>query len=191
MGWHFKNVCYTGAKAELKYLTNNFMKNVLIVLIALLLIGGGVWYFMQEEAEELDTPSEEEVIPEEEVDRDNPYETAETVVPVQERNEVMHETFGAVLEEVFEKEPRLVSSGDILVLSYIVDRAITPDDVAEVRSFLEEEGYELEGTDIEDDSYDLNFSAKILDYDYQGNIYVLISTAEEGEDTQTIEVRIL
>ncbi len=169
------------------------MKYIVVFVVVAILAVGGWYFFLQDETEEVDLPEEEvtteETDVEEDVDTDNPYDTAETVVPMQERNEVLHGDFSYVLGEVFEKEPKLVRSGDILVLSYVVDRIITTDDVSEIRDLLIEEGYEPEGTDAGEDSYDLNFSAEILDQEYSGNLYVLIHTAEEGEDAQRIEVR--
>ncbi len=171
------------------------MKNIVIFLVVIALAVGGWYFFFEYEAEEVDVDEEEVVIEEddveEDVDTDDPYETAETVVPMQERNEVLHEDFSYVLGEVFEKEPKLVSSGDILVLSYVVDRVITSDDVSEIRDLLVEEGYELVGTDAREDSYDLNFSVEVLGQEYSGNFYVLIHTVEEGESAQKIEIRIL
>ncbi len=172
-------------------------KIIISIIVFVVIIGGAYFLFMSQDAvEDIDLYLEEEIIFEEEEERidENPYEVAEIVVPTQERNEVMHQTFEEVLSEVFEKEPkltRLTSSGDILALSYLVDRVITPDDVSQIRDLLQEEGYELEGTDTSEEAYDLNFSAEILDQEYRGNIYVLIHTAEEGEKRQKVEVRIL
>ncbi len=177
-------------------------KTIIIIVVLLLLLAGGWFIYSQQtdtsdlpstvpetdEEAKVDTSKQEE---EEEVAEEDPYEIAETVYPIQERNMVMHETFEVVLEEVFEREPKLVDSGDILALSYVVDRIITPDDVSQISELLEEEGYELEGVETEDDSYDLNLSAEILEQEYEGNIYVLVHTAEEGETAQRIEVRIL
>ncbi len=140
------------------------------------------------EKEEAIKETEKEEVEEEEEDL---YETVRTVVPMTPRNEVMHEHFKRVLEEVFEKEPKLVGSGDITALAYIVNRVITPDDIIQTRDLLEQEGYELSHSKAEDWRYELRFSAEILDREY-GAIFVIFSTSEEMEEyTQRIEVRIL
>ncbi len=142
----------------------------------------------QEEAEEDLVPDEDEDVDTEE---ENPYDLAEEIIPMDDRNVAMDENFSSVLEKVFEKDPKLVESGEILALAYVVGRVITADDVTKIRGLLEEEGYELVGTDIEEDKYELNLSAEILGQKYDGNIYVVFWTAEEGENAQKIEVRIL
>ncbi|MFP4539639.1 MAG: SpoIIIAH-like family protein [Candidatus Paceibacterota bacterium] len=141
-----------------------------------------------EDEEDKENGEDEEA---DESETDDPYANAEEVEVVQDLNTTMHEDFAPVLEEVFEKEPKLVETGDILILSYVVDRPITSDDVKDIREMLQERGYESEGTDAKEDAYDLNFSAEILDQEYNNNIYVLIHTTEEGEEAQKIEVRIL
>ncbi len=134
---------------------------------------------------------EEDGESEEDKKKDNPYAAAKTVDPIQDRNVKMDEDFREILGEVFEKEPKLVESGNILILSYVVDRTITSEDVTEIKDRLQEKDYELEGTESKENEYDLNFSAEILDQEYNGNIYVLVHTTEEGENAQKIEVRIL
>ncbi len=142
--------------------------------------------------EEIREMMEESQIEEIDTEQEDPYETAETVVPMSPRNETMHEHFKKVLGQVFEKDPKLVGSGDITALAYIVDRVITTDDVFQIRDLLQEEGYDLSGTDVKGSRYELSFSAEILDQEYRGNIFVIISTSQETEEyTQRIEVRIL
>ncbi len=164
------------------------MKKILgIIIVVILLVGG--WYFLtqQEEAEEIRVPLDQEVV----IDEEGPYEEAETVVPMDPRNETMHETFELVLGEIFEKEPKLINSGDVLALAYIVDRVITPNDVSEVRDLLGEAGYELEGTRTEEDLYELHLSAEILGQEYRGNIHVEFYLTEEGEKAQIIKILVL
>ncbi len=162
-------------------------KTALIIIVLLVLVVGGLYFYFQ--AENIGDPeveNEEEI-----VDEDNPYYAVEEVQPITERNIVMHEDFASVLEEIFGEEPKLVETGDVLALSYVVNRVIEDDDIPEIISFLEERDYRLEGTDSDADSHDLNFSAEILEQEYRGNIYVLIHTTEEGEDAQKVNVRIL
>ena len=137
---------------------------------------------------------EEDPAPKEEeagVEEEDPYVLAEEIVPIDDRNIAMDEDFRSALEEIFEKEPKLVNAGEILALSYVVDRTITGDDVTEMKALLEERGYGLVGTKIEEDRYELNVSAEILDQYYNGNIYVMFFTAQEGEHAQNIDVKIL
>lgn len=169
----------------------------IIAIIVILAIAAWLIFYSEEKTQDQEPDQEEEVVQdenedeEENTDEDDPYISAETVEPVAAINVEMDKHFREVLGEVFEEEPKLVSTGDILILSYVVDRTITSDDVMEISDLLEENGYELEGTDTKENEYDLNFSAEMLHAEYNGNIYVLISTAEEGEDAQKIEVRIL
>lgn len=127
------------------------------------------------------------------VGEDNPYYKAKTLVPMQERNIAMHEVFNPILKEIFGKEPKLVKTGDILILEYVVNRSSTTDDVTEIRDSLIEKDYEFVGADTGDGEYDLNFSAEILGQYYNGNIYVQMFTAEYYEEDlhQRIFVRIL
>jgi len=164
------------------------MKSLLVIIIVIILLVGG-WYFLmqQEEVGEVDIPFDEEAT----IDEDNPYEVAETVVPMSPRNEIMHETFNKVLGEVFGEEPKLVNSGDILALAYVVNRVITPEDASEARDLLAEEGYELEGTLTGEDLYELHLSAEILEQEYRGNIHAEFYVTEEGEETQIIKVLVL
>ncbi|MGM0482552.1 MAG: hypothetical protein ACQEP6_01655 [Patescibacteria group bacterium] len=180
------------------------MKKVIVIIAVIIILAVAAWLFFysnEEAPDQEQEPNEEEEVAQNENEEedndaegdeeDNPYDTAETVEPMAERNVVMDEDIREVLGEVFEKEPKLVESGDILILSYVVDRTITSDDVTEIKDLLQEKDYELEGTDARENEYDLNFSAEILDQEYNGNIYVLVHTAEEGENAQKIEVRIL
>ncbi len=133
----------------------------------------------------------------EEVDEDNPYEEAEEIVPMEDRIITMDEEFSSVLEEVFEKEPKLVSTGDIQPLDYVVNRVITTDDVTKIKDLLEEKGYETVDSSIEGNEYefDISITEEILEEKYEGdvggNMYVVIWTAEEGENAQKIYVRTL
>jgi len=133
----------------------------------------------------------------EEIDEDNPYEEAEEIVPMEDRIITMDEEFSSVLKEVFEKEPKLVSTGDIQPLDYVVNRVITTDDVTKIKDLLEEKGYETVDSSIEGNEYefDISITEEILEEKYEGdvggNMYVVIWTAEEGENAQKIYVRTL
>ncbi len=170
------------------------MKKILIFVLVLILLVGLWWFLVQDEYEEPDPENGDEVV---EIDEDNPYHQAEEITPIGSRNEVMDEDFRLVLNEIFEEEPKLVKSGEITALSYIVDRPITPEDVTDIKELLEVEGYETAATSSEDDEYELDISLteELLedkyDGDLGGNMYVVFWTTEEGEDAQKIEVKLL
>jgi len=166
------------------------MKNAVIVIVILLLAVGG-WYLYsqqeegepEEEIEELDTTEERE-----DKEDENPYTEAETIIPIDDRNVVMHEDLGSVLEEVFEEEAKLIDSGDITVLAYVVNREITSDDATEIKDLLAEKGYETERTSTKDGFYDLDVSIteEVLEDkyngDFGGNPYIQVWTNERGEE---------
>lgn len=168
------------------------MKSAIIVIIILLLAVGG-WYFYsqqegedmngEEEIEELDATEERE-----DEEEENPYTQAETIIPIDDRNVVMHEDLGSVLEEVFEEEAKLIDSGDITVLAYIVNREITSDDATEIKDLLGEKGYVTERTNTKDGFYDLDISIteEVLEEkyggDFGGNPYIQVWTNERGEE---------
>ncbi len=181
---------------------------IVIVIIVVLLLAGGWWYFYgqedlveEEREEEVDEETEEERDEETEEERDearedDPYHQAETVVPVSDRNMLMDEDLRSIFEEVFGEAPKLTNTAEEgLVLSYVVNRNITPDDVIEVREMLEDRGhhgeYEVVGTDSQENEYELNLAAEIAGEEYGGNIYALFYTDEEGENSQRIEISFL
>jgi len=175
---------------------------VVLTITLLLLLGAFGCGNGQEEAingeEEVDeveeTNGEEEEADVEEVD---PYEAAVEIEPMQDRNVVLDEDFRSVLVEVFEKEAKLVSAGDINALVYIVDRVITSDDVKKIMDLLEEKGYETVGTEIDEHMYELDISIaeelmeEKFDGDPGGNMYVKMWTTEEGENAQMIMITFL
>lgn len=150
---------------------------------------------LEEDIEDIGEDIEESLGDEEDTEDEeekDPYSAAESVAPIQELNVEMHSDFEPILEELFEKEPKLIKTGDVVILAYVADRVITSEDVTEIKDFLvEEKGYEFEGVESEEGVYDLNFSAEILGQSYNGNIYVQIFAVEEGENAQKIIVRIL
>ncbi|GEM_PF-1726606 len=177
------------------------MKKIITVIVVVVLLVGGWYFFSQEEApEDPEVPEEEEVVDvdPEEVDgveseevgeeAENPYTEAETITPIDERNVVIHEDLGSVLEEVFEEEAKLIDSGNITVLTYVVNREITSDDAIEIRDLLAEEGYETERTSTKDGFYDLDvfITEEVLeekyDGDFGGNPYIQVWTNERGEE---------
>ena len=171
------------------------MKKTLVFIIIIILALGLWWFFTEDVEEELDLENDEEVLMEEE--EDNVYQQVEEVTPVSQQNEVMDEDFRFVLSEIFEEEPKLVESEEITVLSYVVNRTITPEDVIDVRDLLETEGYETVATtsgEIEHE-LDISITEEVLeeryDGDIGGNMYVRFWIAEEGEDAQRIEVVLL
>lgn len=131
------------------------------------------------------------------IDPDNPYYEAEEVEPIQNRNVALDEDFSSVLVNVFDEDPKIVSTGDITALEYIVDRVITSDDVKEIEALLDEKGYETVGSDIDAQEYTLDISIdediveEKYDGDPGGNMYVSIYTAEEGENAQKIVITFL
>ncbi len=138
-----------------------------------------------------------EIREEEEIDEDNPYDEAEEIVPMEDRIIAMDEDFRAVLEEIFAKEPKLVSTSEFQPVNYVVDRVITDDDVSKIKALLEEKGYETVKTSAEENEYefDISISEETLEEKYEGNVggnmYVVVSTAEEGEEAQRIYVKTL
>ena len=193
-------------------------RHVVFPLVVILILGLGVFGCgngeeevvngEEEEVEEAEVNGEEEedkgkeeAMEDEEgtaeTDEVNPYDEAEKIVPMDDRNIVMDEDFRSVFDEVFENEPKLVSTGDITALSYVVDRVITTDDVSKIKDHLEEKGYETVGTRTEAKEYefDISIAEDILEEKYDGdpggNMYVVIWTAEEGENAQRIVVRLL
>lgn len=156
----------------------------------------------KEEVEKAETPTNgekevKETKEEAEIEEDNPYDEAEEIAPMEDRTITMDEEFKSVLEEVFEKEPKLVSTSGIEPLNYVVDRVITTDDVSKIKDLLEEKGYETVDTRAEGNEYefDISISEEVLEEKYDGdvggNMYVVIWTAEEGEEAQKIYVRTL
>lgn len=133
----------------------------------------------------------------EQVDEENPYDDAEKIVPVSDRIIAMDEDFRSVLKEIFEEEPKLVSTSEFNPLVYVVDRVITPDDVSEIKELLGNNGYETAGTEAEENRYelDISISGEVMEEKYEGdvggNMYVEIWTAEEGEKAQKIYVKTL
>ncbi len=175
---------------------------IFVMAVALFFLMGAVGC----DAPEEDVTVEEEEITEEEVeeeeeesenDEDDHYETAEEVVPMSDRNVALDEDLSSMLEEIFEEEAKLVQTGEIDALAYVVDRVITPDDVSEMKDLLEENGYETVGTQAKENFYDLNLSVSedVLEERYDGemggNMYLQMWTAEEGEDAQKIVVKFL
>jgi len=170
------------------------MKKVLIFVLVLILLVGLWWFLAQDEHEDPDPENGDEVV---EIDEDNPYYQAEEVAAIGSRNEALDEDFRLVLSQIFEEEPKLVESGEITALSYVVDRPITSEDVTDIKELLEIEGYETVATSSEDDEYELDISLteELLEDKYDGdpggNMYVVFWTTEEGEDAQKIEVKFL
>ena len=168
------------------------MKNAIVVIIILLLAAGGWYFYSQQEGEDMN--GEEEIeegeINEEEVGEEikNPYTEAETIIPIDDRNVVIHEDLSSVLEEVFEEEAKLVDSGNITVLTYVVNREITSDDAIEIKDLLAEKGYGTERASTKDGFYDLDISIteEVLeekyDGDFGGNPYIQVWTNERGEE---------
>lgn len=135
--------------------------------------------------EEPDTLEEEEV----DIDKDNPYDIAEEIVPVADANIALDEDFRDVLGETFEEKPKLITSGESPVLTYIVNRVITSDDVNKIRELLEKKDYEMIGTDIEGDLYRLVFRSELIEEEFWGDIAVQLWTTEEGENAQKVILR--
>lgn len=162
------------------------MKKTLAFII-ILALAVGLWLFFAEEIEEdLGLENGQEVEMEEEAE--DPYEEAEAITPIDERNVVMHEDLSPVLEEVFNQEAKLIDSGDITVLTYVVSREITPDDVMEIRDLLAQKGYKTERSETKDGFYDLNVSIteEVLEEkyggDFGGSLYIQVWTNERGEE---------
>lgn len=174
---------------------------VVLILVGVSGCGNGEEVEVNGEKEEVEVNDKEEEVDNEEgiaeIDEVNPYDEAEKTVPMDDRNIVMDEDFRSVLNEIFEKEPKLVSTGNILALSYVVDRVITTDDVTKIKELLEEKGYETIGTSTGGNEYEfgISVSEENLEEKYEGNVggsmYVVIWTAEEGENAQRIKVRLL
>ncbi|MGM0439149.1 MAG: hypothetical protein ACQEP3_01790 [Patescibacteria group bacterium] len=180
------------------------MKKTIIFIVIIILLGVG-WFFLQDEVEEPAAENGEEVEEEveeseEEMDEEteDPYTEAEIIDPIDDRNLTMHEDLSTVLEEVFEQEAKLIDSGDVTVLTYVVNREITSDDAGEISDLLAEKGYETERTDSKDGFYDLDISItdEVLeekyDGDFGGNPYIQVWTTERGEENaQMIIVKAL
>ena len=172
------------------------MKKTLVFIIIVILAIGLWWFFAEDVEEELDLENGEEVEMEEEIE--DPYEEAEAIVPVDERNVAIDNDLTPILESVFEDSPKLIDSGDIRTLTYVVSREITSDDVVEIRELLTDVGYETTRTDSEEDFYELDISIteEVLeekyDGDFGGNPYIEIWTTERGEENgQMIIVKVL
>ncbi len=186
-------------------------KTKLVLIIVILAFAVGGWYFLsgQGEVEEPASFESEEVVePETEVEmgteagtegeeQEDPYVTAQTVEPIESDNTTMHEDFSAVLEEIFGKEPKLIKTGGITRLSYVVNRVITTDDVMEAKDLLAEKGYELQDSSTQEDRYEMNLSVSedVLEERYDGDIggslYINFYTAEEGEAAQRVVIKTL
>ncbi len=194
-------------------------KTTIILSVIILTFAVGGWYFLSGpgEVKELTSFENEEVVDqevkekteaeteekepetneEEPEEKENPYLTAQTVKPIEKDNITMHEDFSAVLEEVFGKEPKLVETGGITRVSYIVNRKITSDDVMEAKDLLAEKGYELQDSNTKEDKYEINLSISedILEEKYDGDVggsmYINFFTAEEGEEAQRVVIKTL
>ncbi len=169
---------------------------IIVLLIIVLLVGGWYFFYEYEQEDPVEEETEEEVAEKEEdvEEKDDPYEVAEEVAPMSDRNVAMDKDLREIFEEVFGEDPKLTESGEILALSYVVNRNITSDDVSEVKDMLEdaEHGdYEVVGTESQENEYELNLSAEIEGEEYNNNIYIRLFTDEEGEKSQRIEVRFL
>ncbi len=187
------------------------MKKITIIFaIVILTFAVGGWYFLSEQEEVEETPffenmevAEQKVrereaeVETETKEQENPYVTAQTVEPIEEDNITMHKDFGAVLREVFGEEPKLVETGGITRLSYIVNRVITTDDVMEAKNLLAEKGYELQDSSTKEDRYEINLSVSedVLEEKYNGDVggsmYINFWTAEEGEEMQRVVIKTL
>ena len=172
------------------------MKKTLVFII-IVILAIGLWLFFAEDIEEeLDLENGEEVEMEEEIE--DPYEGAETITPIDDRNVTISEDLSPILESVFEDSPKIIDSGDVRALTYVVNREITSDDVVEIRELLTDAGYETTRTESEEDFYELDISIteEVLeekyDGDFGGNPYIEIWTTESGEENgQMIIVKVL
>lgn len=126
--------------------------------------------------------------------RDNPYDDAVEVSPIEDRNIVLDEMFASVLSDVFDKSPKLVRAGDIEALAYIVHRPITSDDITHIQTLLDEEGYETINVNIEGYEYelDIRITEEVMEEKYDndpgGNMYVKIYTSTEDENAQMVVI---
>ncbi len=150
-----------------------------------------------EEETEAETEETEEKEPEtneeENEEKENPYLTAKTVEPIEDDNITMHEEFSAVLEEVFGEEPKLIGTGGITRLRYIVNRVISADDVMEAKNLLAEKGYELKDSNAGENKYDLDLSISedVLENKYDGSVGGSMSILFWTTEAQKVEIKTL
>lgn len=176
---------------------------ILVIIIILVVLG---WYLFSFQAEEPQTEIEDEsedVINDEAEDTEEEeteelsrqeeiYNLAEEVIPMGEPNTSFYEDLEAVWNKIFEKELKVVATGNIHILEYVAPRVITADDVDQATTLIDElENYTVEGVSAEGERYELQLSAEVAGEKYQGNVYIKFSTSEEGEEAQSIIVSIL
>jgi len=120
----------------------------------------------------------------------DPYKTAEEVSPERELQVTLDEDFRMIFEEVFGKEPKLTSVGEVNILSYVTNRTINVEDINKAGNILQEEEYKIIGRTFSDNEEGIRLSAEINGEEYD-NIYILFFTHKEGVWAQRIEVSLL
>lgn len=167
------------------------MWKIIIIFILFVIIVAGLWCIYSGNMSTTPEDEKNELLSEKKEGNEvEPYKAAEEIAPDEELQVVLDEDFRAIFKEVFGKEPKLTSVGEVNILSYVTNRIINVEDINKAGNILQEEGYKIIGRTFSDNEEGVRLSTEINGEEYD-NIYILFFTYKEGAWAQRIEVSLL
>src|SRR6056297_2577411 len=120
--------------------------------------------------------------------QEDPYPDAVGVAPTSDKAEEFHEDFSSVFEDIFGGvKLNDTNTGDWIKFNYIVKRPITQEDATEIRSQLEEKGYNT--NNVSKDKHKAEYTFRRSEGDWN-EITMTINIGEYIADVQKIEITV-
>ena len=118
--------------------------------------------------------------------QEDPYPDAVGVAPTSDAAEKFHEDFSSVFEDIFGGvKLENTESGDWISFDYIVKRPITQEDATEIRSQLEEKGYDTKN--VSKDKKEAEYKFRLSDEEKWNEVTMTINVGEYISNVQKIE----
>ncbi|MDZ7611655.1 MAG: hypothetical protein U5L10_02735 [Candidatus Moranbacteria bacterium] len=121
--------------------------------------------------------------------QEDPYPDAVGSAPTSDEAEKFHETFSSMFENIFGGvKLNYTAAEDWISFDYIVKRPITQEDSTEIRSQMEDNGYDTQK--VSKDKHKTNYTFRLPEEEGWNEVKMTINVGEYISDVQKIDIRV-